>query len=159
MLSCEEAARYLLYAADDATLLDHASRAALNDHMSHCGECRRELEDQAAVAALLRTRPPDVPSLEFSAALRAHLDAASGWLSLADWRRWTVRLLPGTCILVLAAFVAPSHTSVRQGSALRGAPTISGSAASEAILWDFGAPPDAVVEAMLTGPQPQGTGQ
>jgi len=159
MLSCEEAARSLLYAADDVTLLDAAARAALNDHMSHCAECRRELRDQAAVATVLRTRPPDVPSLEFSAALRARLDDTNGWLSLADWRRWTVRLLPAACILVLAAFVAPSHTSVRPGSALRDAPVISGSEASEAILWDFGAPPDAVVEAMLTGPQPQGTGQ
>jgi hypothetical protein len=157
MLSCEEVARCLLYAADDGALLDDASRSALNDHILLCPECRRELDDQAAVAALLRTRPPDVPSPEFSEALRARLDRAQGWLGLADWRRWTFRLLPGACILVVAAFLWPSHSNTTpQGAPFSGAPITSGSPVPETILGQFGAPADTVVETMLTGREPRG---
>ena len=71
MLNCDAASRYLLYAADDPTLLDVAAIIALKDHLAACSRCRQEFESQRAVAALLRKRPPDVLSPEFSAALAA----------------------------------------------------------------------------------------
>jgi anti-sigma factor RsiW len=157
MLSCEEAALYLLYAADDARLLDGAARAALKGHIADCPHCREELEDQRAVATLLRTRPPDMPSPEFSAALAARLDEAQGWLAIADWRRWAFRLLPAAGILLLAAFLSPSHArkAASRENPLGGWLIVAGSSSPDAILWQFGTPADAVVEAMLTGRQPE----
>ena len=157
MLNCDEASRYLLYAADDPTLLDMAAITALKDHVAACSRCRQEFESQRAVAVLLRQRPPDVLSPGFSAALAARLDSAQGWLAMADWRRWTFRLLPATTMVFLAALFWPTQT--RQAPSppnVIDSAVVAPSSTPDAILWQFGAPADAVVEAMLTGRRPEG---
>ena len=152
-MTCEQAASYLLRAVDDPGALDGPARAALRAHLATCDRCQQEFEDQRAIAALLRARPPDVPSAEFCAALAARLGAAGGWLAIADWRRWTLRLSPIAALLVIGALLSDGLSN----PPTTGRPT--GWGASEptspaSVLWQFDMAPDAVVETLLTGRPP-----
>ena len=154
-MTCDQAVTYLLHAVDDPRALDASARVALTAHLAACTRCQRDFEDQRVVSALVRGRPPDLPSPEFFAALAARLDAAGGWLAMADWRRWTVRLSPIAAVLVLGALFtagAPPSPQVSPPNWESADPT---SAAS--VLWQFDMPPDSVVETLITGRAPAGS--
>ena len=101
--SCDEAARAIVRWSDDDEALDTATRVRLDVHLRTCADCRTAFETQRTVAAWLRSRPADRVSEQFAARLAARLDDASGWLGVADWRAWTLRLTPVAALL--AAFV------------------------------------------------------
>jgi anti-sigma factor RsiW len=154
-LTCDQAITHLLHAVDDPRALDASARVALAAHLAACTRCQRDFEDQRAVAALLRGRPPDLPSPEFLAALASRLDAAGGWLAIADWRRWTLRLAPIAAVLVLGALFTtgtPPSSPVSRPNWESADPT---SAAS--VLWQLDMPPDSVVETLITGRAPAGS--
>ena len=155
LLSCDEAGPYLVHAADNPMPID--GTGPLPQHLVACWRCRQELEDQRAVVALLRTRPPDQPSPNFSAGLAAKLEAVGDWFGIADWKRWTLRLWPAAAILVLAAFCWPSSRHRPAAESLNQVLIASEPSSPEAILWQFGTSPDAVVETMLVGRQKRST--
>ena len=102
-LSCDDVRRALARWSDDDAALDAVMHARLDAHLQTCASCRAELHAQRNVAAWLRSRPADRVSPQFAARLAAALDDASGWLGMADWRAWTLRLTPVAALL--AAFV------------------------------------------------------
>ena len=109
-LSCDEAARAIVRWSDDDKALDSATRATLDAHVRTCAECRAALETQRNVAAWLRSRPPDRVSEQFAARLAARLDEASGWLGVADWRTWTLRLTPVAALLAVFVLFGSSQS-------------------------------------------------
>jgi len=64
--------------------------------------------DQDAVAAVLRATPPADVSADFLARVNARIDGTAGWLGLADFRAWTLGLVPAAAALVLIAILWPS---------------------------------------------------
>ena len=101
MLSCDEAERHIARAVDGGAL-DDDRRAALAVHLDRCARCRAARETQRDVAVWPRLRPADRVSPDFLAQLSVRLDEAAGWLGMADWRVWTLRLTPVAAVLALA---------------------------------------------------------
>ncbi len=79
--------------------------------MPHHGEHDEPDDAQAAVAAVLRSRPASGVPAAFAGRLSARLTAEGGWLGLADWRVWTFRLAPVAAALVVAAILFGSRAS------------------------------------------------
>ncbi len=67
--------------------------------------------DQDAVAAALRALPQAHVSDDFLARVNARIDETAGWLGLADFRAWTLGLVPAAAILVLLAILWPGPAS------------------------------------------------
>jgi anti-sigma factor RsiW len=149
MLSCDEAERFIARAVDGGAL-DADGRAALTVHLDRCARCRAALETQRAVSAWLRLRPADRVSPDFLAQLSERLDEAAGWLGMADWRAWTLRLAPVAAVLALAILFG--------GSSLDSSVTIDewtyDSADSGAALWQSGVSVDSALESLVIGEQP-----
>jgi len=70
-------------------------------------------DEQDLVAATLRSMPPPDVRGDFLARVNARIDATAGWLGLADFRVWTLRLAPALAALALVAvfWPAPSASS------------------------------------------------
>jgi hypothetical protein len=66
--------------------------------------------DQEAVAALLRSTPAVPVSAGFLARVNRRIDETAGWLGLADYRAWTLGLVPAAAALVLVAILWPATT-------------------------------------------------
>jgi hypothetical protein len=64
--------------------------------------------DQDAVAALLNATPRVDVSADFLARVNARIDETEGWLGLANFRAWTLGLVPAAAALVLIAVLWPA---------------------------------------------------
>jgi hypothetical protein len=65
-------------------------------------------DDQKLVASVLASMPPpDVPA-DFVSRVNARIDQTAGWLGLADFRLWTLRLAPVAAALGLIAVLWPA---------------------------------------------------
>lgn len=130
-----------------------ADESALDAHLSQCLHCRAALDDQMAVAAVLRSRPADPVSPAFAARVASKLDDVAGWLGVADFRTWTLRLAPIAAVLALAALLTARAFSTDQSTitleewASRQTQTTSGAA----VLWQQNVTADAALETLLTG--------
>lgn len=103
MLNCTEASRLIARSIDAA--LDAKGRARLAEHLKLCPSCRAEAETQILVRRVLAARPDERLPSGFAARLSARLDAerASNWLEVADWKTWSIRLLPIAAGMLLFA--------------------------------------------------------
>jgi anti-sigma factor RsiW len=157
-MTCHEATRSIARFADAANTLDDVTRAAIESHLDTCATCRTALETQRTVAAVLRTRPSDSVSPEFTARLAARLDAMSGWFGIADWRAWTLRLAPLAAVLALALFLGSE--SGTQATVTLEEWTVGGTDASSSVslLWRSDVSSEALMESMLTGEMSTGSG-
>jgi anti-sigma factor RsiW len=157
-MTCHEATQSIARFADGDDTLDAAARVAIESHLETCAMCRAALETQRTVAAVLRTRPSDTVSPEFAARLAARLDAVSGWLGIADWRAWTLRLAPLAAVLALALFLG-SEASTQPTVTLEEW-TVGGNdaASSVSLLWRSDVNSEALMETMLTGDMTTGSG-
>lgn len=113
-----------------------------------------EDRDQQAVAAVLRATPPARVSDDFVARVNVRIDETEGWLGLADFRAWTLGLVPAAVVLVLVAILWPVSSSVkptvgRQESQQGPSRTFSPSSYSD---WEQDVPPNALLEAALDSP-------
>jgi len=160
MLSCDEAAAYIVRLSDEEETLDAASRALLDAHVAACADCRSALETQREVAGWLRSRPVDRVPDEFAARLSRRLDEDArtdqwtSWLGIADWRVWTLRLAPLAVLLLLFGLL---------GSSADAQPTLDdwalgnddGSSAA-ALLLQSDVSSDSLAESLVTGELPSG---
>lgn len=82
-------------------------------HGGHDEDGERDESDdaQAAVVAVLRSRPASAVPAGFAERVAARLTAEGGWLGLADWRVWTFRLAPVAAALALVAVLAGSRAA------------------------------------------------
>jgi len=116
-------------------------------------------DEQELVAAVLRSMPPADADGGFVARVNARIDAAPGWLGLADFRAWTLGLAPAACALALVAvfWQAPSSASapaLAPASASASASAVFSPASSTD--WQKDVSADALLEAALApeGKQP-----
>jgi hypothetical protein len=109
-------------------------------------------EDQDLVAGILASMPPpDVPA-DFLARVNARIDETAGWIGLADFRLWTLRLVPAAAVLALIAIVwpvgpastarSPASPSVTTTQAARFSPSSAGD-------WQKDVTADALLDAAL----------
>ena len=101
MTTCDDVRGTLARLADRES--EGVVRANVEAHLAVCASCREAFDAQRQVALALRARPASPARPEFAAAVRARLEA--GWIGLADWRQWTLRLAPVAAALVLAAWL------------------------------------------------------
>ena len=69
--------------------------------------------DQELVAAALASAPPPEVSPSFLARVNARIDADrdAGWLAIADFRVWTLRLVPVAAGVALIAVLWPAQAT------------------------------------------------
>lgn len=109
--------------------------------------------DQEAVAAVLRATPPAAVSADFLARVNARIDEAAGWLGLADFRAWTLGLVPAAAVLVLLALLWPSTAAATTSAApaqqpqIASAQTFTPASYSD---WEQDVTANALLEAALT---------
>jgi anti-sigma factor RsiW len=146
--------------------LQPGESARLGAHLERCQACRAELEDLRLVRGVLGARPrADLPP-GFEGRLASRLDVPWTWVSAADWRRWTYRLVPVAAALVLLAGVFRGTSVETDGypqlpQVLR-TWALGDQAAGEppsAILLEEGASTDSLLEAILTGQSASVAGQ
>jgi hypothetical protein len=116
--------------------------------------------EQDAVAAILKSMPPPDVRGDFVARVNARIDEAqsAGWLGLADFRLWTLRLAPAAAALVLVALFWGTPSSSDGGKSVTTAPesavatpaTFSPAASGD---WQRDVTGDALIDAALS---PQG---
>ena len=117
MMHCESAAPWLLQAADRGlSALGESDRERLAAHLAGCISCRRALEDQQAVRAVLAARvDADLPPGLTTRILTA-VHASRSWSGAIRWRTWALRLAPVTAAFVLAALAAGSRAAAPAGA-------------------------------------------
>jgi hypothetical protein len=103
MLNCSDAIGWIVRSMDGR--LDRTGRERLSAHLKVCSACQQATETQVVVKRVLAARPDEALPQGFSTRLLALLDAesSSGWLEAADWRTWSIRLLPVAAALFLFA--------------------------------------------------------
>ena len=164
MLTCVTSENLIARYADAPESLSAAERESLELHIGACGACRAALDDQRQVARILHDRVPTPVTAGFSARIAARLDAEpEGWLALANWRAWTVALVPVALVLMLVAWLGGASGSTRAPvpaatQAFNAAPvTFDNWAASTAgstrasLFLQPATTGDALLEAVLTG--------
>jgi hypothetical protein len=117
--------------------------------------------DQELVATALASRPTPTVSSGFLARVNARIDAAreEGWFGLADFRVWTLRLVPAAAALALIAILWPaSAASTRLQTST---PAVSAPATvtqrftpSSASDWQRDVTANALLEAAMRGGEP-----
>src|SRR6185436_11392437 len=116
MPRCREAEGLIACAADGAGLAAEET-ARLSRHLDECAACRAALEEQRAVARIIQARPGTPVPPGFHTRLAARLGGEAGILGLANWRAWTVGLLPVAGGLVLMAYFGIGAVSTGSASA------------------------------------------
>ena len=163
-MQCVDVAPFIARRADAPETLDRTILRDVDGHVAGCASCRALLDEQRAVAGMLRMRPANDVSPRFAAQISARIEEASGWFGVADWRRWTLRLTPIAAALALATYLGLGASSQAPGSgstnvpvsvndwALAGTEGQAGSA-RESVLWESGVSAESVLETMLTTEQ------
>ena len=107
-MTCSDLEPWLAAKADGSIDADRAR--LLDPHLTACGACRRALADQRRVHEMLAAAPVLRPGTDFGARVNARIDALDGWLGLADFRVWTLRLAPVAAAVALIAMLWPAST-------------------------------------------------
>lgn len=106
-------------------------------------------EDQELIAAALASMPPpDVPP-GFVARVNARIDETEGWVGLADFRVWTLRLAPVAAGLGLIAMLWPGAATSTASPVSTVTPAAGFSPASPTD-WQQEVSADALLAAALT---------
>jgi anti-sigma factor RsiW len=88
----------------DGTLAPDA-RAAIDAHLATCGRCRRLIANQQIARQALSSLPMPAVSPDFVARVRQRTAGRLAWLDAANWRAWTLGMMPAAALLVLALWL------------------------------------------------------
>ncbi len=111
MLNCPDCERLIARLADDPGGIDQEDRGRLDAHLVACAACRAAVDDQRTVARALARRASAETPAGFHARLSKRLDDEQSWLPVANWRAWTVGLVPVAGALLLVAWLIPTPDS------------------------------------------------
>jgi hypothetical protein len=108
-------------------------------------------DEQELIAAILRSAPPSGVPADFLARVNARIDETSGWLGVADFRVWTLRLAPAAAALALVAALwsvpsTPASLTTNTSAAVTGGARFSPASSSD---WQTEMTGDALLEAAL----------
>jgi hypothetical protein len=109
--------------------------------------------DQDLVAALLASAPPPPVSSGFLARVNARIEeeARQGWLALADFRLWTLRLVPAAAAAILIAVLWPTKPVESSAPAAAQTAAVQTFTPSSASDWQGEVSANALLEAALSG--------
>lgn len=120
MLNCEEA-RSSIGRLVDGTIAPRALDP-LRAHLAQCPACQEEADTQLQVRQLLASREPEPLPTGFSERLAIRLAQErplalqpGSWFDRANWRRWSIFLLPAAAVLVIFA----TRATVRDAAKMR----------------------------------------
>ena len=88
----------------DGTLTPDA-RAVIDAHVATCDRCRRLIANQEIARQALRSLPMPAVSPDFTARVRQRTSGRLAWLDAANWRAWTLAMMPAAALLVLALWL------------------------------------------------------
>jgi anti-sigma factor RsiW len=128
--------------------IDGDRERLLDAHLAECDHCRRALADQVRVHEALAATPTARPPADFTARVNARIDDSEGWLGLADFRAWTLRLAPVAAAVVLIAMLWRPATPAAAPAPPAAASATTFSPASIAD-WERDVSPNALLEAAL----------
>jgi hypothetical protein len=102
------------------------------------------------VALVLRTRSaPGVPP-DFLVRVNAGIDEVSGWLGLANYRAWTLGLVPAAAALALVAVLwTPAGVPSTPSTAAPSLPSSASFSPASRSDWQRDVSPDALLDAAL----------
>ena len=143
-MHCSEIEPWLAAAADGS--IDDDRARMLNRHLAECAGCRATLADQTRVWEMLAATPMAPARSDFTARVNAQIDAPSGWLGMADFRAWTLRLAPVAAAIALIAALWPAPPRAASSSAPPARATFSPASISD---WERNVSPNALLEAAL----------
>lgn len=144
-MTCREIEPWLAAKADGSIDADRGS--LVDAHLAVCDGCRRVLADQRRVYETLAATPMAKPSAGFAARVNARIDQSEGWLGLADFRAWTLRLAPVAAAAALIAMLwQPQPQPASTMSARPASATFSPGSIAD---WDRDVSPNALLEAAL----------
>jgi anti-sigma factor RsiW len=78
------------------------TRAELETHLATCERCRRLVANQEVARQAVRSLPMPVVSPDFAARARQRAAGPLAWLDLANWKAWTLGLMPAAAAALLA---------------------------------------------------------
>lgn len=144
-MTCSDFECWLAAKADGSIDAKRARR--LEAHLADCEACRQVLADQTRVYDALAATPMVTPQADFAARVNARIDESEGWLGLADFRAWTLRLAPVAAAAALVAMLwqPPTHQVSTTPAAAASTTFSPGSIAD----WDRDVSPNALLEAAL----------
>jgi len=87
----------------DGTLAPDA-RAVIDAHVATCDRCRQLVADQEIARQALRSLPMPPVSRDFAARVRQRT-VGRAWLDAANWKAWTLGMMPAAALLVLALWL------------------------------------------------------
>ena len=99
--------------------LDRAACDELATHLESCVGCRQAVAEQAAVKKALGELPLASVSADFAARVRARV-APPRWMDFANWRVWTLRLVPVAALLAWLAVLPAQGDSSESTQSLAG---------------------------------------
>lgn len=142
-MTCREIESWLAAKADGSIESDRGRR--VDAHLAECEACRRALADQRRVFETLAATPMAKPDADFAARVNARIDDSEGWLGLADFRAWTLRLAPVAAAVALMAILWPASARSATPSTAASTTFRPGSLAD----WDRDVSANALLEAAL----------
>lgn len=155
---------HLLARTADGTTLTDAEQREVAVHLGTCAECREALEAQRLVARTLHARMDAGVSPDFARRVSARLDSiGGGLLDLANWRAWTVGLVPVAAALVLIAYLGVgtgvgTWDSNPDDLTFENWASLSSGATPAAVFLQPSASGEQLLETVLTGAVPSTTG-
>jgi anti-sigma factor (TIGR02949 family) len=124
MLNCEEA-QSSIGRLVDGTITPRVLEP-LRAHLAECPACQEEADTQLQVRQLLASREPEPLPSGFSERLSARLAQErplalqpGSWFDRANWRKWSIYLLPAAAVLVIFATRATMRDAAKMRKAVR----------------------------------------
>jgi hypothetical protein len=112
---------------------------------------RTDDDDQTRVTAVLASMPPpDVPA-DFVSRVNARIDETAGWFGLADFRLWTLRLVPAAAALALIAVLWPASQTIAPAPSTAVSETAAGFSPASASDWQQDVSGETLLAAALHG--------
>src|SRR5262245_13835034 len=84
------------------------TRAQLEDHFAQCERCRRLVANQEIARNAVRSLPMPTVSRDFAARVRQRAAGPLALLDVANWRAWTLGMMPAVALLALMLWL-PMH--------------------------------------------------
>jgi hypothetical protein len=120
----------------------------------------RERDDDP-VAAVLRAMPPASVPGDFLARVNARIDETAGWLGLADFRAWTLGLVPAAVALLIVAILWPATSATPASVTAAQTPVTSSQTFTPSSYsdWQQDVTANALLEAALRSPAARSGGR
>jgi anti-sigma factor RsiW len=85
--------------------LSQETRVQLEAHLRTCDRCRRLVANQEIARLAVRSLPMPTVSPAFAARVRRRTGGPIAWLDVANWKVWTLGMMPAAALIALAMWL------------------------------------------------------